>query len=156
MFFPRDAIPFRTLSIVCALTAIFAVSMGARLRSRNDSRMSASAKPSSASAIVSEVTQSKSEKPQVQPLPIVLKPGGFVPMEVTGAQGDYFFSVLNQSGTAEVILRLDREHGNRLHENQVKKERVRWRKTVHLAPGVYLLTEANHPQWVCRITINSK
>jgi hypothetical protein len=156
MFFPRDAIPFRTLSIVCALTALFAVSMGARHRSRHDSGISAPANPSSSSATVSEAVQSKSDQPQVQPLPIVLKSGGFVPMDVIGAQGDYFFSVLNQSGTAEIVLRLDREHGNRLHEDHVKKERLRWRKTVHLTPGVYVLTEANHPQWVCRITINSK
>src|SRR5712692_556586 len=125
MFFPRDAIPFRTLSIVCALTALFAISMDARHLSRHDSRMSATANPSSASATVSEAVQSKSDKSQVQPLPIVLKSGGFVLMEVTGAQGDYFFSVLNQSGTAEIVLRLNREHGNRLHEDHVKKERAR-------------------------------
>ncbi len=153
MFFPRDAVQFRTLSIVCALIALFAVSMGARLRSRHDSKVTAPANPSSVSATVSESVQSKSNEPQVVALPIVLKPLGFVPSEITKPAGDYFLSVGNQSGVSEITLRLDRERGERLHEAQVKKQRLRWRQAVHLTPGTYLLTEASHPRWVCRITI---
>jgi hypothetical protein len=85
-----------------------------------------------------------------------LKKLGFVPREITTAAGDYQLSVNNQSGVSEVSLGLEREHGARLHEARVKKERLRWRQNVRLTPGVYRLTEANHPDWVCRIVVTSK
>lgn len=86
-------------------------------------------------------------------VPVQLKPLGFVPREVRGTKGDYFFSVSNQSGVGEVSLRLEREQGERIHEITVKRERLRWRQRVHLTPGLYRLTEASHPDWECRILI---
>src|SRR5438105_3303870 len=77
-------------------------------------------------------------------LPIMLKPFGFVPSEITKPAGDYLFSVGNQSAVSEITLRLDADHGNRLHEASVKQQRLRWRQIVLLTPGTYFLTEANH------------
>jgi len=114
--------------------------------------MSAPANPSSASAIVSEAVQSKSDKPQVHALPILLRFAGFAPNEITRPAGDYFFAIGNLSGVKEVTFRLDREHGERLKEVNAKREKP-LKQIVHLTPGTYLLTEANHPEWVCRITI---
>lgn len=94
-------------------------------------------------------------KQTVEALPLQLKRGGFVPMEITRPAGDFLFSVSNQSGVAEIDLRLGRENGARLHEARLKRERLRWRQQVRLTPGTYLLTEANHPNWVCRIVITA-
>lgn len=89
-------------------------------------------------------------------LPIQLKKLGFVPLEITRPAGDYQLSVSNQSGVSEISLSLEREHGARLHEGRLNKERLRWRQNVRLTPGTYLLTEASHPDWVCRIVISSR
>jgi hypothetical protein len=35
------------------------------------------------------------------------------------------------------------------------KGRREWRQLVTLPPGSYALTEADHPGWVCRITITA-
>lgn len=141
------------LAAACLSLSAIAFAVCRPLRGENSKIQS---KAASFASSIAEPSQGKSGQPQIVALPIVLKPAGFVPMDVTGSQGDYFFSVLNQSGAGEIVLRLDREHGNRLHEAHVKKERLRWRQTVHLTPGVYLLTEASHPRWVCRITIAPK
>ena len=93
--------------------------------------------------------------PQAPALPILLKPAGFVPREISRPAGPYYFAVGNLSGVREVALRLDREHGERLHQVNARREKP-WRQIVHLAPGIYLLTEANHPEWVCRITITPR
>lgn len=89
-------------------------------------------------------------------LPIQLKAGGFVPREITKPKGDYFFSVQNVSGQEEVLLRLERENGERTNEVNLNKQKRSWRQLVHLAPGTYLMTEANHPNWVCRISITAQ
>lgn len=92
---------------------------------------------------------------QTRALQILAKPLGFVPKEVTRPAGDYFFSVGNFSGVRELSLRLERENGAKLREVTAKRERP-WKGIVHLTPGTYLLTEANHPEWVCRITISER
>jgi len=89
-------------------------------------------------------------------LPIQLKAGGFVPREITRPKGDYFFSVQNVSGQQEILLSLEREQGERTHEVNLSKQKRSWRQLVHLAPGNYLITAANHPTWVCRISITAQ
>ena len=153
MPFQRSVALFRILSILATLIALLAVSMGAHLWDRPETKVGSSGKPSSTLARVTETSADKSNQPQILALPILLKFAGFVPAEITKPAGDYFFSVGNQSGVSEIVLRLAREHGEKLHEVQVKRQRLRWRQAVHLTPGNYLLTEANHPLWVCRITI---
>ena len=155
MPFPRSVAPFRILSILATLIALLAVSMGAHLwhRSETKTNSSAQANPSSTLTRGTETAAEQGSQPQIVALPILLKFAGFVPAEITKPAGDYFFSVGNQSGVSEIVLRLAREHGEKLHAVQVKRQRLRWRQAVHLTPGNYLLTEANHPLWVCRITI---
>jgi hypothetical protein len=59
----------------------------------------------------------------------------------------------NRSGLEEVRLRLDREGGVRLVEVTVNRKRLDWRRKLNLPPGRYRLTEANHSEWLCEITI---
>lgn len=89
-------------------------------------------------------------------IPIMIKPGGFVPREINRPHGDYFLSVTNASGVADIKLRFGRENGERLKEADVKKERPGWRTSVRLTPGTYLLTEADHPNWICRFIITAQ
>lgn len=97
--------------------------------------------------------QNNSERPRVEVLTISIRLPGFVPREITRPAGYYFLSVTNLSGARELSLRLERENGERLHEVNLSRGKSAWRQNVHLSPGTYLLTEANHPDWVCRITV---
>ena len=81
---------------------------------------------------------------------------GFEPGEITRPQGNFFLEVDNRSGLSEVDLRLDSEHGNRIHQKRVPREQLDWYQPLELRPGRYVLTEANHPEWVCRITITAR
>lgn len=80
---------------------------------------------------------------------------GFVPSSITAPKGDYFLTVLNSTELGGLELRLDREGGERAREGRVSREKLRWEEGVKLHPGNYVLTEASHPGWVCRITITS-
>jgi len=85
-------------------------------------------------------------------LAIQLRKGGFVPGEITRPKGQYSLLVNNASGEREIILRLHREAREKLHEAQLRRG-VAWRQFVRLTPGDYVISEANHPDWVCRLTI---
>ena len=78
---------------------------------------------------------------------------GFDPEEMTLPAGSVPLAVDNRSGLDEVVLRLDRDGGERLVDVQVDKSKVDWHGTVELTAGQYTLTEANHPEWACHITV---
>jgi hypothetical protein len=84
---------------------------------------------------------------------IALRPSGFGPAEITRPAGRVLVAVSNQTGTADVVLRLSKEGDKRAHEVRLSKNKRLWRKVVDLAPGAYTLTEASHPEWTCRIII---
>jgi hypothetical protein len=67
-------------------------------------------------------------------------------------------AVENRSGLQAVQLRLDRVAGAgvRLRDVQMPRAKHDWKDALDLTPGSYALTEANHPEWVCNITITSK
>lgn len=84
---------------------------------------------------------------------VTILPDGFDLQEIKRRQGAFFLMVDNRSGLKNVSLRLDREFGNRLREVLMSQANPDWDDLVDLPPGQYLLTEANHPDWTCRITI---
>jgi hypothetical protein len=86
---------------------------------------------------------------------ITIRPNGFEPSEITRPKGRFILAVDNRSGVEEVTLRLDRETGNREREVRVHRKKLDWREVFDLNPGRYTLTEANHPNWVCHITIGA-
>jgi hypothetical protein len=87
---------------------------------------------------------------------IVVRPQGFEPKEVSGDAGRFLFAVDNRSGLDEVQFRLDRVAGERLKDVRVPTEKLDWRAFVDLTPGHYVLTEANHPEWHCDITVTAR
>lgn len=82
---------------------------------------------------------------------------GFEPANtLERAMGHLMISVLNRSGVRNLNLRLDRVAGSRLRDVNMPIEKGKWEEEIDLAPGEYVLSEANHPNWICRITVTQK
>ncbi|MDQ3745361.1 MAG: hypothetical protein M3444_13340 [Acidobacteriota bacterium] len=90
-----------------------------------------------------------------QVLLLVLRPAGFEPSEVTLPQGKYLLVVQNRTGLRGFALQFDRD-GGRLHEVRLPARKLDWNGHFDLTPGDYVLREADHPEWSCRITITPK
>ena len=84
---------------------------------------------------------------------ITVTPQGFDPPEITRAPGRFILMVENRSGLEAVTVRLDQENGSRLYEKALPQEQPDWSEVVDLQPGTYLVTEADHGDWLARITI---
>ena len=82
---------------------------------------------------------------------IGLTSDGFVPAEITHSAGVFGIVVQNEGQESEYTLRLKTQAGKVLEEIKIQKGSTGW--SVNLLPGRYTLTEAKHPQWVCRITV---
>ena len=93
---------------------------------------------------------------QLQAEIITITPRGFEPLEITRAAGRFILMVDNHSGLQEVTFRLDQENGRRLYEIELPQEQSEWSEVVDLQPGTYLLTEANHVDWLSRLTITAE
>ena len=105
--------------------------------------------------------------PPVQPASAGLAPGeksveveivkltrfGFEPSQITRPNSQFLLSVLNRYVDGVAELRLDRVGGPNIRQQAVPVEQLNWYDTLELEPGDYVLTEANHPEWTCTITI---
>lgn len=80
-----------------------------------------------------------------------LTSNGFTPSELQHAPGRFAIAVENRTLSGEYTLRLKAEDGTVVSELQVQKGSSAW--TVNLQTGTYTLTEADHPQWTCRIVV---
>ena len=97
---------------------------------------------------------------QVEPTPeepeeviLTLQAEGFTPAELTRPAGRFFLSVDNRSGVEPLTLRLNQESGELVREMHIQRGTLDWREELNLTVGGYTLTEASHPSWVCRITV---
>lgn len=97
--------------------------------------------------------QSNQQRERIKTEVVTILPDGFEPAEITRRHGRFFLAVDNRSGLEQVSLRLDKETGNRLRDVRVNRADLDWADVVNLTPGTYLLTEANNPEWVCKIII---
>ncbi len=84
---------------------------------------------------------------------ITILPTGFEPAEITRPKGRFILAVDNRSELEDCEFEIKRVGGNRLHRVRVPREKLDWRGIVELPAGTYVVTEVNHPDWVCRITI---
>jgi hypothetical protein len=106
---------------------------------------------------LSETAFAQADKPK-DPLEtelVTVRPHGFEPAEITRIGGRFLLAVENRSGVEELWLRLDNETGGKEREERVHRKKLDWNDVVELKPGSYRLTEAHHPDWVCRITIGN-
>lgn len=84
---------------------------------------------------------------------VTIQSTGFDPSEIKRPAGPFSLHVNNRSEIPELQLRLDRDRAERLQTAPLLRGRLDWKRTIDLPPGRYVLTEAQHPEWVCRITI---
>jgi hypothetical protein len=87
---------------------------------------------------------------------ITITPHGLEPQAITRPEGRVLLMVDNQSDLATTSLWLMRDTGARIKEMQVPREQPNWNEAIDLAPGRYVLTESEHPEWQCRITITAR
>jgi hypothetical protein len=117
------------------------------------------AKPASTETTRGETqtqTQAESARIRIETELVTIRRHGFEPQEITRPADPFVLAVENRSGLEEVTLRLDRVAGNRLKEVNVPRRKLDWGGAFDLPPGRYVLTEANHSDWVCSITITAK
>jgi hypothetical protein len=62
----------------------------------------------------------------------------------------------NLSGLATSNLQLNRKVGGRLREFVMRREDANWSDVIDLPPGRYVLSDADHPEWTCQVTITAK
>ena len=132
-----------TIAIIIVLVLIvFVVSVGARgwLRTR-------------ATPISQDNTGSSS---QIGAELVTLRRFGFEPAQITRSHGSFILEVDNRAEVTSMDLRLDRVGHERVREVHVPREKLDWVEILpDLPAGEYVLTEANHPDWVCRITLTN-
>lgn len=87
---------------------------------------------------------------------ITIRPTGFDPGEITRPEGRFVLAVDNRSGLRELTLRLSDGGGRRLREVRVPREQPSWRVTLDAPAGSYVLTEVDHPGWVCRVSVTAQ
>ncbi len=78
---------------------------------------------------------------------------GFEPGELTVEHQDLLLTIVNKSGFINARFQLDREVGGRVHEVVFQNARQRAKQFLKLPPGRYILREASHPNFSCRITV---
>lgn len=98
------------------------------------------------------------EKPpvRVEAERLVVRRYGFEPAQITRPHGKFLIALDNRSGMDNLDLQLVAEHGGESRRVSLSGGKPRWREILNLPPGSYLLTEAGHPQWQCRITITPR
>jgi len=105
-------------------------------------------------AIAPAETQSNDEQVEVEVSTV--RANGFEPRAITRPEGRFILALTNHTEVAELALRLDRVSGNRVHEVRMRRGRIRWNQVFNLPSGDYLLSEQNHPDWTCRITLTAR
>lgn len=84
-------------------------------------------------------------------LQLELNTDGFTPAAVQRAAGTFAIAVENSALSGEYTLQMKAHDGTVIKEVQVQKGSAAW--TITLSAGEYTVTEASHPQWLCRITV---
>jgi hypothetical protein len=148
------SVALRSARVRLALLAVAVVGLGcliavARTRLTNGARVEAEA-PAQEQPVV--IAQPKPPGTRVTSHVLTLSARGFDPPEVIWPKGRIFLTVNNLSNVSELVLRLDRD-GGRVKEMKLRSKKERAAGVLDLTPGDYLLTEAGHPGWVCRIKV---
>ena len=84
---------------------------------------------------------------------LVIRPSGFDPTEVRLQHRRTVFAISNRSGLDQIILRFRSESGGLQREVRIPKEQPNWRGVIELPVGRFVITEVNHPDWVCSIVV---
>jgi hypothetical protein len=134
--------------VIAAATLLIAAFAGSAYVKRG---ASAGNNPDSLGREVTPSQQGRNERLETEL--ITLQQTGFEPNELTRPQGAFILGVDNRSGLEAIELRFERASRERLTALHAPRRKISWREVVELPPGHYLLSEANHPEWTCNVTI---
>ena len=148
---------FLKVTLLVALVGTIAAITLAR-RSIFPSTVLSSAPVSAAKKEVASAASTQRQRPiaNIEAELVTVTPHGFEPQQITRPLGPFLLMLDNRSGLRQVNLHLSREAGARLRDVPVPREEPNWSEVVALPPGQYLLTEADHPGWVCRVVITAQ
>jgi hypothetical protein len=135
---PRKVWLVFVVAIVCSLTTLAAKNLITPTSKTVDSSLS------------------KSDERALEAEIITILPTGFEPAELSRPRGPVVLSIFNRSGLEEVNVRLEAEAGPQLKEVRAPRKRLDIKEVVNLRPGRYRLTETNHPEWSCVITVTAQ
>jgi|GEM_PF-492847 len=159
--------PRRVLTVMARSLLVASIAMAFVLKASTSSRsIPTPTKPVVAATVVRPTPPlARNTKPQGAPLEgelITLRPYGFEPAEITRPAGPFVLVIENYSQMiGGVDLQLSANSGVLAPGTVPPKLAIPQGKpqldnVFNLAPGQYVLTEANHPEWVCTITIVSQ
>lgn len=118
-----------------------------------------SSKPPSGSyvslAAVQAPTAQDSTLPSGEMEMIRLSSKGFEPAAISRRRGKFLLAVINRTSLPALSLRLVHENRRLVVTRRLGRE-MSWRHVLDLQPGQYSLRETNHPDWICRITIEPR
>lgn len=151
----------RLLLVAAVLSGAVLIVAGVRAYNRAGADSAHVPALSAAAASRSLTTQKVLPSERIEVELITVTPDGFQPKAITRASGKFIVALENRSGLKESSLRLDREAANRLISAPLisapmANGRLNLKYQTDLLPGSYVLTEASHPDWVCRLTIVAK
>jgi hypothetical protein len=105
-------------------------------------------------SVSQEYSQGNPNNPRIEGEVIVVRSWGFDPSSITRPKGKFILIVDNRSGFVDLDLRVDKVAGSHINGAHATDHRQHdWVDIFDLEPGNYQLTEANHPKWLCKITI---
>lgn len=81
---------------------------------------------------------------------------GFEPAEIRRPADPFLLAVNNHGRPTELSFEIYRVNGQKVHEMKGKKGEQHQRQILDLPPGQYVLKEASHPEWSCKILLSAK
>ena len=138
---------FRLLVIALLVATVVIVSAATRMRLSRNSKAAAQANNAQLPERNRQIAQMESEL-------ITVTPHGFEPQEITRPAGAFLLFIEDRSGFKQVSPQLTRLAGFRVLNLTISREQPDWSDVLNLQPGTYLLTDSDHPTWLCRVTIN--
>jgi hypothetical protein len=142
---------FTVAALVCCAGVVIAVSAYSNPGTNSGSMPSTGAEPLPP---LPHITASAAQDADLNVELVTIKPYGFEPEELKLSKGRFLLAIDNRSRQREVSLQLTSLATSvKSQVTQMAKGNVNWNRLLDLQPGEYVLTEANHPQWTCKITI---
>lgn len=87
---------------------------------------------------------------------VTLTPRGFDPPELISSKSKFVLDVENITGLSEISLIFEKASQEPVQTKQLSRGKVGWARAYDLEPGIYVLKEANHPDWRCTITVTAE
>src|SRR6266404_4524508 len=102
---------------------------------------------------ITNIAGQQTPLPRVEVEEISIRRYGFEPREISRSTGRFILVIANPGGKQDLDFSIHREAGEKLQSMQLPRNQRDWNDSLVLAPGRYVLSEASHPNWLCRINI---